>query len=123
MARAMRLKGPIECRRTAMACVTFVGQTERGERAYVTLAVSAPADLPPRMDDGAVELLEGGRCRVSMAGREWNLDSRRLLVHRDVSGPFYTALPPRRVPLAKRVLYGLMLAVAGSPVGRRWLGR
>jgi hypothetical protein len=119
----MRLKGPIECRSTAAACVTFVGQTERGERAYVTLAVPAPADLPARIDDGAVDLLEGGRCRVSMAGREWHLDSRQLLVHRDASGPFYTALPPRRVPLAKRLLYGLMLVVAGSPAGKRWLAR
>jgi hypothetical protein len=119
----VRLKAPIECRRTAAACVTFVGQTEGGERAYVTLAVPAPADLPPRIDDGAVELLDGGRCRVSMAGRVWHLDSRQVMVHRDVSGPFYTALPPRPVPLAKRLLYGLILAVAGSAVGKRWLAR
>jgi len=119
----MRLQGPIECRRTAEACVTFVGQTESGERAYVTLAAPAPADLPSRIDDGAVELLEGGRCRVSMAGRMWQLDARQALVHRDVSGPFYAALPPRPAPLAKRLLYGLILAVAGSPVGKRWLAR
>jgi hypothetical protein len=117
----MKLKGSIECRRTAAACVTFVGQTEGGERTYVTLAVPAPEDLPPRIDGGAVDLLEGGQCRVSMPGRSWQLDSRQPLVHRDVSGPFYAALPPRRVPVAKRMLYGLMLAVAGSPAGRRWL--
>src|SRR6185437_4238184 len=108
---------------TAAGCLTFVGQTERGERTYVTLTVTAPADLPPRIDDGAVDVLEGGRCRVSMPGREWHLEARQLLVHRDVSGPFYAALPPRRVPIAKRLFYGLMLAAAGSSAGRRWLAR
>ncbi len=119
----MRLKGAIECRRTGASFVTFIGHTEGGERAYVTLAVRAPADLPPRIDDGDVDLLDGGRCRVSMAGREWHLDSRQLLVHRDVSGPFYSALPPRRVPFAKRLLYWIMLTAAGSGPGRRWLSR
>jgi len=121
--RFMRLKGPIECRRTAAACVTLVGQTELGERAYLTLATPAPADLPARIDDGAVELLEGGRCRISMPGREWDLDAQQALLHRDVSAQFYAALPPRRVPLMKRVFFGLVLAIAESPVGRGWLAR
>jgi hypothetical protein len=118
----MRLQGPIECRR-GPACVTLIGLAEGGERMYLTLGATAPADLPPRIDDGAVELLPHGRCRVSMPGREWHLDSRRLFVHRDASGAFYGALPPRRVPLAKRALFRVMLAIAGSRAGRRWLGR
>lgn len=121
--RSMRLEGPIECRRTAEACVTLVGRAERGERVYLTLVATAPADLPARIEDGVVELLEGGRCRVSMPGREWHLDSRHAFVHRDACDPFYAALPPRRVPLAKRALFRLVLAAAGTRIGRRWLAR
>ena len=119
----MQLKGSIECRRTAAASITLVGQTERGERVYLTLGAEAPADLPPRIDDGSVELLDGGRCRVSVSGREWLLDSRRLFVHRDASNEFYAALPSVPVRLAKRMLFRLMLAIAGSRAGRWWLAR
>lgn len=121
--RAMRLEGPIECRRTASACVTLIGRAERGERTYLTLAVAAPADLPSRIDAGTVEWLDDGLCRICTPGHEWRLESRRSFVHRDASAAFYAALPPRRVPLAKRVLFRLMLASAGSRIGRRWLGR
>lgn len=117
----MQLRGTIECRRTAAAGVTLIGHTERGERAYLTLGGHAPADLPPRIDDGIVELLDEGRCRVTMSGREWLLESPRLFVHRDASDGFYAALPPRSVRLAKRMLFRLMLAVAGSRAGRWWL--
>lgn len=119
----MRLKGTIECRRTAAACVTLTGETERGERAFVTLLAQAPIDLPPRVDDGLVELLEGGRCRVSASGCEWHLDAKRLFVHRDACESFYAALPPRPVRLAKRVLFRLMLVAAASRAGRWWLAR
>jgi len=118
----MRLKGSIECRRTAAACVTLVVRTERGERAYVTLSAQAPDDLPARIDHGVVELLEGAY-RVSWSAREWLLDSSRVLVHRDASDAFYAALPPRPVRPVKRMLFRLVLAVAGSRAGRWWLAR
>ncbi|MGH8220511.1 MAG: hypothetical protein ACREUT_18405 [Steroidobacteraceae bacterium] len=117
----MRFEGPIECCCTASACVTLSARAEHGERAYLTLAVAAPADLPPRLDVGTVEWLDGGSCRIVTPGREWRLESRRSFVHRDASAAFYAALPPRRVPLAKRMLFRLMLAAAGSRIGRRWL--
>jgi hypothetical protein len=44
-------------------------------------------------------------------------------MHRDVSPAFYAAVPPRRVPLFKRVLWTVGLAVAASPLGRYWLNR
>lgn len=120
---AMRLKGPIECRRTAAAGITLIGQTERGERAYVTLDARAPADLPPHLDEGIVELLPGGPCRVSCPGREWRVEGKRRFVHRDVSAAFYAVLPPRPVRLTKRLLFRLMLTAASSRAGRWWLAR
>lgn len=119
----MRLKGSIECRRTAAACVTLIGKTELGERTFLTLGTDAPTDLPSRIDDGIVDVLDGGRCRVSMSGREWLLESPRLFVHRDASDEFYAALPPRSVRLARRMLFSLLLAVAGSRAGQWWLAR
>lgn len=119
----MRLEGPIDCRRTASACVTFIGRAQRGERTYLTLTVAAPADLPSRIDGGTVEWLDGGQCLIFMPGREWHLESPRSFVHRDASGAFYAALPPRRVPLTKRMLFRVVLAAARSGIGRRWLAR
>ncbi len=70
-----------------------------------------------------MDLLDDGRCRVAMLGREWLLVSPRTFVHHDASGAFYAALPPRRVPLVKRVFWRFLLAAAGSRAGRWWLGR
>jgi hypothetical protein len=118
----MRLDGRIECRATP-ASVTLVGHTESGGRVHLTLATAATADLPAVIEEGAVELLDGGRCRISAPGREWLLLSPRTFLHHDASRALYAALPPRRVPLAKRLLWHLVLAVAASRAGRRWLGR
>lgn len=40
------------------------------------------------------------------------------LVHEDVGAAVYAAIPPRRVPLAKRLLWGGALRLLGSPPGR-----
>jgi hypothetical protein len=40
------------------------------------------------------------------------------LVHEDVGAAVYAAIPPRRVPLAKRLLWGGALRLLGSRPGR-----
>jgi hypothetical protein len=41
-----------------------------------------------------------------------------LHVHRDIGRTFYRAIPPRPVPLAKRLFWSLVLALAGSRTGK-----
>lgn len=115
---------PIECRHSGAAgYITLIGLTQAGRRAHLTLEAAAPPDLPERLDAGSVERLDAGRYRVSAPGREWIIEARRAFVHHDVSGAFLAALPPRRVPLAKRLFWRLVLAAAASPAGRWWSTR
>jgi hypothetical protein len=103
--------------------VTLIGATQRNARAYLTLGAAVPADLPARIDAGTVEQLDERRYRVSAPGREWILDARCAFVHHDVSGAVRAALPPRRVPLVKRLFWRLLLAFAASRAGRWWSTR
>jgi len=41
-------------------------------------------------------------------------------IHREVAGAFYKALPPRPVPLRKRLFWRVMLGLAATSAGR-WL--
>lgn len=118
--------GSIECRRSSTTVATLIGRTQQGERAYLTLTTAAPVGLPERIDEGAAELLDGTlpedhRCRLSTPGTEWMIVVRKAFVHYDASGAFFAALPPRRVPLAKRAFWRLALAAAATRAGRHWL--
>jgi hypothetical protein len=44
-------------------------------------------------------------------------------VHRDIAVPFYRAIPPRRVPLVKRIFWRVVLALAATRTGLALLRR
>jgi hypothetical protein len=122
----VRLIAPIECRRASpsgTSSLTLVGRSVDGEWVHLTLQAVVPAGLPARIDVGSVERLADEHYRIVCSDREWLIDASRSFAHYDVSAPFYAALPPRRVPLAKRVFWRLVLAAAASRPGRRWLMR
>jgi hypothetical protein len=45
----------------------------------------------------------------------------RRLVHEDVGMAVYAAIPPRRVPLAKRLFWRIVLVMLSSARGRAWI--
>ena len=79
-------------------------------------AAAAPAGLPALLQDAVVEETAGG-FRIESAAGAWTLAAQAAHVHRDVGVAFYRALPPRPVPLGKRVFWRLVLLLAGSRVG------
>jgi hypothetical protein len=77
----------------------------------------APADLPQALAAPRVEVLGEGRYRIVSGERAWLLAARAVHVSREVATPFYRALPPRAVPLGKRIFWRTVLALAGSRAG------
>jgi hypothetical protein len=77
----------------------------------------APADLPQSLAAPRVEVLGEGRYRIVSGARAWLLSARAVHVSREVATPFYRALPPRAVPLSKRLFWRTVLALAGSRAG------
>lgn len=120
----MGFTGRVECRRSSgMSSLTLVGHDSSGHPVHLSLLGALPEDLPPRLDAASVERLEAERYRISAGGRAWTIAAPRAYLHYDLAEAFFRAVPPRRVPLAKRLFWRLVLSAAASPVGRWWLAR
>jgi hypothetical protein len=119
----VRFPGWISCRRDGEGPLglILVGRTQdRPEEAVqMAFACPAPADLPDALEDVTVTRLEPRRYRIASGRRSWTVEAVAHL-HRDVATTFYKALPPRPVPLRKRLFWRTLLALAANPLGR-WL--
>jgi hypothetical protein len=109
--RCVRAPGPLG--------VTLIGATpERpGEPTALAFSAAAPAGLPEVLDNAAVEHLGGDWYRIYSAPREWVIAAAAVHLHREIAAQFYRAIPPRRVPLAKRWFWRVALALAASRAG------
>ena len=118
--------GWISCRRDGEGPLglILVGRTQDRPDEPVQMAFScpAPADLPEALEGTTVTRLAPRRYRISSGTRSWTLDAVAHL-HRDVATTFYQALPPRPVPLRKRLFWRVLLTMAAHPAGRRLLLR
>ncbi len=120
----LKFTGLVECRRfSGLPGVTLVGRTDTGEQAYLSLVGGTPAELPARIESLEVELLDPEHCRISAPALSLTLRVVSSFLHRDVSGAFYQAVRPRRVPLARRIFWRLVLAAARTRVATWWLAR
>lgn len=120
----MRFTGSVECRRSSgAALVTLVGHDAAGAQVHLSLVGAVPAELPARLDTASVDWVEAQRYRISAGGRTWVVASPKVYLHYDLSEAFYGALPPRPVPLGKRLLWRFVLAAAASRIGSWWLAR
>jgi hypothetical protein len=121
-----RFRGWISCRRDGEGPLglILVGRTEDhpDEAVQMAFACPAPVDMPEALEDVTVERLSAAEYRVTSGDRSWTLPSPAHL-HREVSGPFYRALPPRPVPWRKRLFWRVLLGLASRPLGRRLLLR
>lgn len=61
----------------------------------------------------------------SIESSEGRLDAgaARLFVHEDVAALAASAIPPRPVPLGKRLMWRAVFTLLGTSFGRRWLAR
>ena len=117
-------QGPVTCRRDGVSAgVTLVGAPadSPGETLILTIIATVPRDLPGTLPAARVVALDGQRCRIESSPREWLLSVRAIYAHRDVGTAFYRAIPPRPVPLKKRLFWRLVLLLAGGRLGRRML--
>jgi len=122
----IRFPGWISCRRDGEGPLglILVGRTQErpNEPVQLAFACPAPADMPEALEGTTVTRLALRRYRISSGPRSWTLDAVAHL-HRDVATPFYQALPPRPVPLRKRLFWRVLLSLAAHPAGRRLLLR
>ncbi|MEJ1964447.1 MAG: hypothetical protein WDO56_24045 [Gammaproteobacteria bacterium] len=125
--RVVRFRGWISCRRDGegplgLILVGHTSQHRRDEAVQIAFSCPAPADIPDALEDARVEFLGDNQYRLTSGGKSWALQG-AAHVHREVAGAFYKALPPRPVPLRKRLFWRVMLALAANPLGRKLLLR
>ncbi len=120
---SVRFDGPVECRidRTGPLGLTLMGP-QGADTLRVSFVGVAPADFPARLEAALVERAGEGEYRIVSGSDRRVVRARRVFVHRDVGKVFCGAVPARPPPLAKRLLWRVVLAFAGSALGRRMLG-
>jgi hypothetical protein len=120
----VEFEGPVECAPASGAVTFTLRGGERGGRGITALFAGASATgglpgLPEKLHD--VRLFHGdgpgGTGHVQLQSRELQLAlvSRSLQLHRDVAGPFFTAVPPVRISLATRLGWAALLSVLRIP--------
>ena len=123
--RIVSFLGSVDCIRQPGAALGLIlsGRTadHPGERTTLAFSGGAPADLPDVLEAATVDSLQPGSYRIASAGREWHVTAAASHLHRDIGADFYRALPPRPVPLKKRLFWRAVLALAARPWGLRLL--
>jgi hypothetical protein len=115
-----RFRGTVHCRREAAPLgLTLSGRSadQPEEQLALGFAGTAPADLPASLEDAVIERSAAGRYRIASAAGEWWLDAGSVHLHREVADAFYRAIPPRPAPPTRRLLYRVMLGLAGTRLG------
>lgn len=119
--RLAAFRGPVSCRREPGVPLAVTLKGASAERAEGTLTVdfacAAAPDLPAELADAVVERDDAGGYRIVTAGQTWRIDARALHLHRELGRAFYRAIPPRPVPLTRRLLWRAVLALAASRLG------
>jgi hypothetical protein len=129
MHAVVTLEGPVRWRRPPHGPLRFElfpepsGGAAAGPAARIAFSCEPPQGLPERLPHVHVRRAAGGELELVVEGRSWALGACSVHVHRDVAGAFARAVPPRRVPAAKRVFWRALLALAATAPGRALLQR
>ncbi|MFI4894992.1 MAG: hypothetical protein ACHP9W_01570 [Steroidobacterales bacterium] len=135
--------GVVECRQesgaVALSLRGFERRTgrqgmrddERAAEALFAAALAPPpaaaVTLPPRLTDVRVIELDGGADadRFQIRARELQLDlrARSVQIHRDAGRAFFSAVPPARVPLGRRIGWTWLLLLLRLPGAAGLLAR
>lgn len=123
--RVVTFRGGVSCRREpdGPLGLTLVGWTadHPDERTTVAFSGKAPESLPEVLEDPTVYRIDPRRYRIASTPREWIIEAGAVHVHREVATAFYRAIPPRAVPWGKKAFWRIVLALAGSSLGKRLL--
>jgi hypothetical protein len=115
-------RGPVVCARTPGALIlTGDAADSQEERLILTFVGPALPEVSEPLRDPEVLALGEHRYRISTPAHGWEIAPRSVHLHRDIGKAFYRAIPPRRVPLRKRLFWRLVLMLAGTRAGRRVL--
>jgi len=115
--RLASFEGTVRCARSPPPLgLTLRGVTRErpGEEMVLAFSVDPPVEFPESLEDASVEQVGARRYRIASHAREWLIAASAVHVHREVAAEFYRAIPPRPVPLAKRLFWQLVLRVAAS---------
>jgi hypothetical protein len=108
----------------------LAGRAADGRHLLLDVGGAVPAAMPSRLTRARVAPVappvagEAGRSWAIHADQgRFDLGTVRLFVHEDVSAQAAVAVPPRPVPLAKRLFWRAVFALLATRAGRRWLER
>lgn len=115
-------RGPVACRRAANA-LTLSGAAadSADDRLILTFICQLTPDVPAALSGASIRAVDQHRYLIVSGSQELIVEAAALHVHRDVGNAFYRAIPPRPVPLKKRLFWRVVLALAGSRTGKRLL--
>lgn len=116
----MAFAGAVRCLHGSGPLGLTLSGTARGHEATRTdLAFSgrAPMGLPATLADAVIEQRGAGEYRIVSREGTWTVAATAAHLRREVADEFYRALPPRPAPAAKRLLWWVVLALAGSRGG------
>ena len=116
------LRGPVACRRTANALILSGAAADSADDCLIlTFLCESMPDIPGSLRGASIRAVDQHRYLIASESQELIVEAAALHIHRDVGKAFYRALPPRMVPLKKRFLWRVVLALAGSRTGKRLL--
>jgi hypothetical protein len=115
-------RGAVTCSRTSSA-LTLSGAAADSvdDRLILTFISSPPPDVPDSLTGVSVSAVDQHHYRITSASGDRVVEATSLHVHHDIGRVFYRAVPPRPVPLHKRLFWGVVLRLAGSRTGKRVL--
>lgn len=106
--------GAVTCARSAPEALTLCGTAidAPGERLILTFLGIPDGEVPATVTSARVSSAGGQTYQLEGPTQRWTIRARALHVHRDVRVAFFQAVPPRRVPLGKRLFWRAVLRLA-----------
>jgi len=115
-------RGPVACRRAGNALTLAGAAADSADDILILSFIAAAApEMPGSLAAATVCALDEQHYRIAAGSRDWTVAAMSVHVHRDIGGTFYRAIPPRAVPLGKRLFWRTVLALAGTRAGKRLL--
>jgi hypothetical protein len=112
--RIVTFQGTVRCRRApGTPGLALTGIAEGGDTVLVVFSGGALADLPPELNDVAVDRIAPDQFRLVTREREWIIQASAVHLHREIGADFYRVIRPRVPSWSKR----LLLEVLANPVG------
>ncbi len=108
-----------ECRSGAALTLRGAALDAPAERLVLTFLGVTPGEVPATLAAARVTAVGGQDYRLESPPEHWVIRARALHMHRDVQTAFFQAIPPRRVPLVKRLFWRVVLQLAAHRSGLR----